>query len=67
MFSLHKLVGHNCLGGGHNTLADGNAEMALLPFDEYKMMQIIKKPRRTPAVVSLSRAVESFGDSDTNI
>jgi len=40
MFSLQELVGRNCLGGGHDTSADGNTEMKK-PFDEYKM-QIIK-------------------------
>ena len=40
MFSLQELVGRNCLGGGHDTSADGNAEIKK-PFDEYKM-QIIK-------------------------
>ena len=40
MFSLQELVGRNCLGGGHDTSADGNAEIKK-PFDECKM-QIIK-------------------------
>jgi len=40
MFSLQELVGRNCLGGGHDILADGNAEIKK-PFDECKM-QIIK-------------------------
>jgi len=40
MFSLQELVGRNCLGGGHDTSADGNAEMKK-PFDESKM-QIIR-------------------------
>ena len=39
-FSLQELVGRNCLGGGRDTSADGNAEMKK-PFDECKM-QIIK-------------------------
>ena len=40
MFSLQELVGRNCLGGGHDTSAAGNAEIKK-PFDECKM-QIIK-------------------------
>ena len=40
MFSLQELVGRNCLGGGHDTSADGNAEIKK-PFDECKM-QLIK-------------------------
>lgn len=40
MFSLQELVGRNCLGGGHDILADGNAEIKK-PFDEVKM-HIIK-------------------------
>jgi len=40
MFSLRELVGRNCLGGGHDTSANGNADIKK-PFDEHKM-QIIK-------------------------
>lgn len=40
LFSLQELVGRNCLGGGRDSLADGNAEIKK-PFDECKM-QIIK-------------------------
>ena len=39
-FNLEELVGRNCLGGGRDTSAGGNAEMKK-PFDERKM-QIIK-------------------------
>ena len=34
MFSLQELVGRNCLGGGHDISADGNAEIKK-PFDEF--------------------------------
>jgi len=39
-YSLQELVGRNCLGGGHDTSADGNAEFKK-SFDKCKM-QIIK-------------------------
>jgi len=38
-FSLQELVGRNCLGGGHDTSANGNAEIKK-PFDESKMQTI---------------------------
>jgi len=40
VFETFNLVGRNCLGGGRDTSAGGNAEMKK-PFDERKM-QIVK-------------------------